>query len=369
MGAIKKWKWWIIGGVVVLLVLWRVCFGGAPSNADDVLDHWVYLPLVVKDFDPGAPTPVPTETAEPIATATVPPTATPTNTATATRTPMPTSTPFPVWVRVRNDTSVDVYYHVLGDDMSWFPPVDWAVPYGFVDVGVHSWYAEVVYPGCGGDWPVWQAVGEDLFKDGPLVHIFTCEDEVLVGELVAYDPNGTPTPTATPVATATGTATPTSTSTSTSTPTSTPTATDMPTATATPTATSTPVCEFTVPKDISTNTIWQAGCTYIAPNGVLVKAGALLTIPEGVTVLMGSWKTFLVQGTLHVRGTAAEPVVMRRQLEDLSWTGLSFQSASQPTSDLTYLTLEGGYSGLAVYSGSVWSTNCIFEGWRPFGER
>jgi len=146
-----------------------------------------------------------------------------------------------------------------------------------------------------------------------------------------------------------------------------------PTATATlvpiPTATSTPVCEFTVPKDISTNTIWQAGCTYIAPNGILVKAGVLLTIPEGVTVLIGSWKTFLVQGTLHVRGTAAEPVVMRRQLEDLSWTGLSFQSASQPTSDLTYLTLEGGYAGLVVYSGSVWSTNCIFEGWRPFGER
>ena len=130
-----------------------------------------------------------------------------------------------------------------------------------------------------------------------------------------------------------------------------------------------PVCEIVVPNGVTANTTWQAGCVYIAENGVRVSEGATLTIPKGVIVLMGSWKTFHVYGTLHVEGTMDEPVVMRRQFADLSWTGLSFLSGSQPSSDLVYLEVEGSYAGLAVYSGSVWSTNCVFNGWRSSGGR
>ena len=98
MNVVKKWRWWIVGGMVALFVLWRVCFGGAPSSADDVLDYWVYLPLVTNGSEPVVvgPTSTPTATpapATPTSTPTSTPTATPTSTNTPTSTPTSTNTP------------------------------------------------------------------------------------------------------------------------------------------------------------------------------------------------------------------------------------------------------------------------------------
>jgi len=148
-----------------------------------------------------------------------------------------------------------------------------------------------------------------------------------------------------------------------------PTYTPEPTATPLPTATPGSVCEITVSAEVVDDTVWQAGCIYIAPDGVWVAPGASLTILDGVTVLVGSWKTFHVYGTLYVEGTVDNPVVMDQQTADLSWTGLSFHGDSQPASDLVHLVVKGSYAGLAVISGSVWTTNCSFGGWREFDGR
>lgn len=145
-------------------------------------------------------------------------------------------------------------------------------------------------------------------------------------------------------------------------------ATVTPTSTTVPTNTPEPACWIVVSKDILTDTIWQENCVYIADNGIYVHPGATLTIPEGTTLLMGSWKTLYVYGTLWVRGTKDRPVVIRRLYEDLSWTAIHLQSTMQLASDLTHLKIEGSYGAIRVVSGEVWITNCTIEGWRPFGD-
>lgn len=140
-------------------------------------------------------------------------------------------------------------------------------------------------------------------------------------------------------------------------------------ATATPMATPEPPCEIIVSREILLDATWQVGCTYIAKDGIYVHPGAVLTMPEDVTLLMGSWKTLYVYGTLWVMGTEDRPVVIRRLYEDLSWIAIHLQSTMQLASDLTHLKIEGSYGAIRVVSGEVWITNCTIEGWRPFGDR
>lgn len=150
-------------------------------------------------------------------------------------------------------------------------------------------------------------------------------------------------------------------------PTQRPRPTRKPRGTLVPTDTPEPPCEVIVSEGIGVDTTWQADCTYIANGGIYVLSGAALTIPEGVTVLIGSWMGVFVDGTLAVVGTESNPVIIRRLYEDLSWTGIHIQSASMPPSDLTYLEVKGSYGGIRVVSGEVWITNVAIEGWRPFG--
>lgn len=131
-------------------------------------------------------------------------------------------------------------------------------------------------------------------------------------------------------------------------------------------------CEFEVPGSISVDAVWQSGCTYLVEGGTTVASGVSLTIPEGVTVLMGSWTIFNVNGTLTVDGTAEAPVVFRRRYEELSWAGLLF-SGHDARGDLNYLVVDGTYCPLHVWPGflrvSFQATHTVFNGWRPFGGR
>jgi len=174
MNAVKKWKWWIIGGVVVLLVLWRVCFGGAPSNADDVLDHWVYIPLIAKEFEPVVVVPTSTPTAVPIPT--LPPW--------ATATPIPTMCNLAFY----NYTGDELYYLVAGTGFGWKLASAETIGYYYESfpAGWYTWYAESRE--CG------QASGNELYPahewlPGSLSakHDFTCVDGHLIGTLGPYE--------------------------------------------------------------------------------------------------------------------------------------------------------------------------------------
>lgn len=143
-----------------------------------------------------------------------------------------------------------------------------------------------------------------------------------------------------------------------------------PTITMVPTLTNTPdpPCGIIVSKEITQDTTWQAGCTYTASEGLHVHPGVTLAIPEGVTILMGSWQRFEVQGRLIVRGTVDSPVRMERLYEDLRWIGVDVHtSPTQLETRLVHLIVKGTWWGLRVSenSGIVSTTNCAFYGDAP----
>ena len=89
-----------IASVIIIMVL-LLGSDGRLSSADDVLDHWVYLPLIAKEFEPAIVLPTGTPTATPTS---IPPT------AAATSTPGPTPTPMETRITTllaQADTSID----------------------------------------------------------------------------------------------------------------------------------------------------------------------------------------------------------------------------------------------------------------------
>ena len=159
----------------------------------------------------------------------------------------------------------------------------------------------------------------------------------------------TPTPTSTPMP-----HTPTPIVTETTEPTAT--ATSTPTNTPTPTATP---CVIETYSGIYVDTMWVADCTYIAANGLYVEPGVTLTIPEGVTVLIGSWKTVHVYGSLEVMGTADNKVRFDWLEPDLLWTGIHLGG---PGSYLAYATVWGSWAGIDDFYGSSQILNCDIKG-------
>ena len=90
----REMKMWAVAvGCILAAVAFLLVGGGRQATADDVLDYWVHLPLVVRGFEPGAP--MPTAVATPTSTSTLTATPTHTPTPTPTATPTPTSTPIP----------------------------------------------------------------------------------------------------------------------------------------------------------------------------------------------------------------------------------------------------------------------------------
>jgi len=152
-----------IASVIIIMVL-LLGSDGRLSSADDVLDHWVYLPLIAKEFEPVVVAPTPT------------------------RPPWATATPIPTMCELifYNDTADELYYLVVGTSIGWrLGAESWGHLYGSFPAGRYTWYAESRK--CG------QASGNELFpapevRPGSLsaCHTFTCVEGVLVGILSPY---------------------------------------------------------------------------------------------------------------------------------------------------------------------------------------
>lgn len=152
-------------------------------------------------------------------------------------------------------------------------------------------------------------------------------------------------------------------STSTPTPTTTSTATPVPTntSTLTPTYGPTPTpCVIEVTEWIQSDKTWQANCTYIADDGIFVESYVTLTIPEGVTVLMGDWKTFHVYGRLIAQGAPDNMIYIRGLYGGKLWTGIHLDQGEPDYLD--YVSVWGSNSNFSLVDGISYITNCFVDG-------
>lgn len=110
---------------------------------------------------------------------------------------------------------------------------------------------------------------------------------------------------------------------------------------------------------ITTNTIWNNTRPYVILGGLQINAGASLTIPKGTKVYAHADAPVLVDGTLTVNGTKAEPVIfsgdrLDNYYKDLpaSWPGIYFRSTSKDNV-LQFAQIKNAYQAVVSIGSSV----------------
>ncbi len=112
---------------------------------------------------------------------------------------------------------------------------------------------------------------------------------------------------------------------------------------------------------ISSDTVWTNEKPFLVYDSIIVDSSATLTIKEGVTLYMKKKATLLVNGSLHIEGSAGKDVVFRTdrtdnltttksydQLND-QWGGIRFSSSSQDNR-IDHALIKSGAFGIEIDS-------------------
>ncbi|MCK5149202.1 CotH kinase family protein [bacterium] len=84
----------------------------------------------------------------------------------------------------------------------------------------------------------------------------------------------------------------------------------------------------------------RADSPFTASGEVVVESGACLTIDAGCEVRIPAGSRIVIKGSIVLTGEQGNPVLLRSDLTDESWLGLSFQDAAS-RSVLTHVIIEG----------------------------
>ncbi|MFC3077021.1 hypothetical protein ACFODL_02845 [Phenylobacterium terrae] len=103
---------------------------------------------------------------------------------------------------------------------------------------------------------------------------------------------------------------------------------------------------------ISSDTVWQAGQTYVLSEDTVVGEGVSLTIEAGAKVVGGGFKLD-VRGALHVQGTAANAV----SLDDVAITITEGPYLNDGTVDIAHALWRGGSFLASSAVGSSWNVS------------
>jgi hypothetical protein len=105
---------------------------------------------------------------------------------------------------------------------------------------------------------------------------------------------------------------------------------------------------------INTNTTWSNTLPYVILDGLLINAGATLTIPQGCKVYAHADAPILIDGTLLVNGTKTAPVVFTGDRLDFnykdlpaSWPGIYFRNNSR-NNVLQFAEIKNAYQAVVV---------------------
>ena len=104
------------------------------------------------------------------------------------------------------------------------------------------------------------------------------------------------------------------------------------------------------------NTVWTNNLPYVILGSIRIDTTATLTIQPGCKIYSHADAPFIVDGTLTVNGTKADPVTFSgdRLDEDLpaSWPGIYFRGSSK-NNTLTYAVVKNAYQAIVTEKPSV----------------
>jgi len=130
-----------------------------------------------------------------------------------------------------------------------------------------------------------------------------------------------------------------------------------------PNGNSAPVSGIYLPPEITTDTVLTAGTPYIALGDLFVRANATLTIDANAILQFGSGMNVVVEGTLIVNGTKANPVIFTSQLAAPAaqdWGGIYIASTASNVF-IDNAIIEYAENGIYFDEASATVTNSIIS--------